>query len=345
MVKKKHFILSILLLVMISCQKENLFKNVNDSSGKISNYEESQVRKFKKEIVVYDETNKNNIMIALHADDENIISDFLNNNELKINLFDLDSYEVIETPMSSTELVHDNFRGDMDSEPKLIIELVKQNIDSNGEYFSLSFERKNLNKNYVLGYPIGFETSTQTIGSVHLGFGYSYLTQYQFKKENLWNLSWHYIYKNEVNAWFVNPYPEYYNYFNFSNIATRKRGMIIRPDQRQGQINYKVFTSTFSSDAFSRECPLGTYDFDVFGECYYGTVPTGTNAFTYNYGGSTGVWFMYTPLNGSCPWTPEPESGFDGANCKVVQIPPNRVGTEYIWNRNLLIEAYRIGEI
>ena len=314
---------------LYSCQKEELRQNVSDDSNKTSNYEESQTRKFKKEIVVYDETNKNNVMIALHADDENVISDFLNNNELKINPTDSDIYKALRTPMSSTEAIGKDVQGDMNTEPKLVIELIKQNINSDNEYFSLSFESKNSNKDYISGYPIAFETSTQVVGSVHLGSGYQYIAQYEFKK-NWWNLNWDDVYVNGANAWFVYAGSPYYNYYNFSGFSTHKRRMILRPDNRQGSVNYKVFYSTMSSDAFSRQCPLGSYDSNNFGECYYGTVPSGTNAFTYNYGGSTGVWFMYTPLNGTCPWQPESGSGFDGQNCKVVQIPPSRVGTEYI---------------
>jgi hypothetical protein len=347
MLKKNYFILAMLSLGVIACQKEELRQNVSNSSSKVSNYEESQTRKFKKEIVVYDETNKNNIMIALHADDENVILDFLNNNELKINASDSDIDKALRTPMSSSELGERDQQGDLNTEPKLVIELIKQNIDSENKYFSLSFESKDSNKNYQAGYPIGFETNTQVVGSVHLGFGYSYLQQYDFKK-NWWNISWDDVWVAGVNAWLVNPEftgVPYYNYYDFSNVSTHRRKMVIRPDRRQSSVNYKVFYSTMSVDAFSRECPLGSYNSNVFGECYYGTVPLGSVAFTYNYGGSSGVWFMYTTTNGTCSWQPESGSGFDGANCKVVQIPPSRVGTEYIWSRNLNIQSYRIGEI
>ncbi|PKR79562.1 hypothetical protein CW751_14525 [Brumimicrobium salinarum] len=331
---------------IIACQKEELGKNVNDNSSKISNYEESQTRKFKKEVVVYDKTNKNNVMIALHSDDENIISDFLKNNELIINTSDADIVKALSKPVSDYEPIGNDLNHDMVTEPKLVIELIKQNIDSENKYFSLRFESKNYMKNYQSGYPIGFETNSQIIGSVHLGYGYSYFSGYQFKAK-WWNTLWDDVYVNGAKSFFVNASPNYYNYYDFSNITTRKRKMTIRPDRRQGGMNYEVFYSKMADNALSRECFLGSYDPNNFGECYYGTVPEGSSAFWHDYGGTTGTWFMYTPVNGTCPWKPEPGSGFDGANCRVVKIPSAiaNYGRQYIWRRNLLTESKRFGEI
>ncbi|MEX1190755.1 MAG: hypothetical protein WEA99_02195 [Brumimicrobium sp.] len=290
-------------------------------------------------------------MLAIHSDDEVALNNTLENYNFILNASDSEVEDILNGSNKTSEnrpTVDDaDFQGDIEAEPLLVIEVVRQNIKSGNDYFSLSLESKSDNKAYIPSvFPVSFQTSSTTlIGAVHLGHGYEFMLRYQYKN-NWWNF-WQTVDVGGVNAWILgqsSPYP-YYHDHNFGSNGGYRRQMTLNPDERQNYVNYKVYFSTMSSTAYSQECPLGSYNINVFGECYYGTVPPGSNAFTYNYGGSTGVWFMYTTSDGTCSWTPEPGSGYDGANCKVVQIPPSRVGTEYIWQRNLNIKSYKIGEI
>ncbi|PWH85030.1 hypothetical protein [Brumimicrobium oceani] len=344
--KKSYLIYALIVLGMLSCKKEDFKEKVNSNSTEISNFEETQYKNFKHEIIVYDETNKNYVMYALHSDNMSVITDFLNNNELEISTNNNKQIDIaLNSPRESNDEV--SLEGEQ-LESNLIIELVNHSFEANMKFFSLNIKSKGLKNGLFSKAPITYvaNTNTQThIGAIHKGYGYNNMLKYKYKENNWYSTLWKDYEVNGIGNWFI--YPGNYGYAHYWDYESRnpkKVAMLVYQDFRQNNYNYYVFYSLDSEYAYSKVCPLGSYDSNNFGECYYGTVPQGSTAFTYNYGAG-GTWFMYTFVNGSCPWQPEIESGSDLANCKVVKIPNDAVGKEYIWNRNLLIKSYKFSEL
>ncbi|WP_107038545.1 hypothetical protein [Brumimicrobium mesophilum] len=352
--KKLLLITAILFFGIVSCQKQELIpKNSNETKG-ISNYEESKTRNFKHELVIYDDDNKSYIMIALHADDLDVINEFNKNNRIIINPSNTNIEKGVNSIIDNKQEllnnheVKDDFQGTENQESSLVIEVIKHNFNTTKKHFTLGIESTNNTKSFVPGISITWtaNTNTQThIGAIHNGTGYNNLVRFRYKSGL--NLSWKHLSSGGFNAWYITPgSSSYFRYWWYEYSNPRKVEMIVQSDNRQTGINYYVIYSLDANNAYSKECPIGNYNNNNYAECYYGTVPVGTNAFDFNYGGSGGTWFLYTPINGNvCPWLPEVGSGFDGAHCKVVKIPNDAVGKQYVWQRDLLIKSYKLSEL
>jgi len=341
--KKIYVICATLIIGAVACQKTEIKPTDRSKLEGVSSFEESQVNKYKKEIVVYDESNKNNVMLALHSDDMEEINKFINTYDIVVNTsFSLDnsSNGIDEDRIPNGD---SQFNEGDNLEPKLTIELVSQNIESNEKYFSLNFKSKAGTKLIIPKAPVGFMVKGgNAIGVVHRGQGYINRVKYRYKKH--FASLWKDYYAGNVNAWHIHPGAySYYNYWDYSIPDPHKVNMLVYQDYRQNYINYEVFYSLNSG--YSQQCALGTYNTNNYGECYYGSVPEGSSPFIYNYGGAEGTWFLYTPINNTCPWLPEAESGFDTQNCKVVKIPSDRVGKAYTWQRDLLTKSYSFSEL
>ncbi|MFW6224854.1 MAG: hypothetical protein ACOC4B_01145, partial [Bacteroidota bacterium] len=178
------------------------------------------------------------------------------------------------------------------------------------------------------GFPVGYNTKNDFIGAVHRGSGYEFVAKLQYKSK--WWKAWDYLTVNGANAWYI--YPSGYNYYCAldERYDFYKRGVVIYPHYYQSGINYHIAYS--ANDFRGRTCEIGTYDYNVYGECYVGTSPAGTTPFVYAHN------FYYTPINGNqCP---RPGSYFDGSNCFVMDIPEEC--EPYTWQRNWLVKSNKL---
>lgn len=174
-----------------------------------------------------------------------------------------------------------------------------------------------------------YTTKGGFIGAVHTGSGYEFGVVLSYKEK--WYSSYKTIKNGDSNFWVIGE--PYYNYWiRHSSGSVYERKLVAIPDRRQGTHNWII---RYSADHFrSRGCSLGTYDYNVYGECYVGTVPEGTTPFVWG-PNNNDLRFYYTPVNGNqCPMA---GSSFDGNNCFVVNIP---AGVEaYTWQRNMLVKS------
>ncbi len=320
------------LITFMSCGKEEsiLQKEVGTET---SNSIAQSDGKFKKEIIVTDESGKNQAFYAIYSDDENLLSEYLMAHELSLKINEEDVEMLKSSDLSNQkQLKSSNENFNLNQEPKIIIELVTVNLQSDVVSYSLELKNSQLKStnDYIFGYPVSYRTRNDFIGVVHRQNGYEILVRIIYKSK--WLSSWKYLTDGGANAWFVGrTYAQYYAAFG-EDYNVYKRGLVIYPHLYQTSTNYHIAYSR--NDFRGTNCIIGTYDYNNYGECYVGTSPVGTQAFVWG-PDSNNLSFYYTPINGNqCP---SPESFFDGANCFVMAVP---AGCEpYTWERNWLVKS------
>ncbi|MCD6111936.1 MAG: hypothetical protein J7J86_01565 [Bacteroidales bacterium] len=325
------------IITFISCEKEEQILQ-KEVGTEISNSTEQSDGKFKKEIIVTDESGKNQAFYVIYSDDENLLSEYLMANELslKINEDDIEMLKLSDLS-NQKQIKSSNGNFDLNQEPKIIVELITTNLQDDVVSYSLEVKNSQLKstKDFIFGYPVGYTTSNNFIGAVHNDKGYDLVAKLRYK--STWLSSWKYLTVNGANAWFLSTPSGYYCYYCSLDeyYSFYKRGIVIYPQLYQQSINYHIAYS--HNDFRGVNCKIGNFDHNNYGECYVGTSPVGTNAFVWG-PNSNNLNFYYTPVNGNqCQ---RPGSWFDGANCFVMDIP---AGCEpYTWQRNWLVKSDKL---
>lgn len=319
--------LIVVFLALMSCEKKQISQN--EIETEVSSIGENSPGLFKKEVIVTDESGQNSLFIAIYSDLESAIEEYLNNTELSLIL---EEKEIIEKIKQNSEVSDISTKGDIqppkvEKEHSVVVEIVRTNLETNVEAYSLEVKTKENNtKDFQYGTYADYSSSSDFAGIVHGGTGYNLWVSTQYK--NNWLSGWTTVY-----AGYLYPTSTYYAYVD--TYDTYRTGIGVYLDARQGSQNY-VMTFT-KSNYYSHTCAIGSYDYNNYGECYLGTAPVGTSAFFYTFA-SGNTYSYYTPLSGnSCPL---PGSSFDGANCRVQLIPPGCY--TYTWQRNWLVQSNKI---
>jgi hypothetical protein len=321
------FILLLTITLIYSCKKDLIPKPPGPPNG-VSVYK-NENGKFKKEIVVKDESGKNSLFLSISSDNESSANEYITNNDFKL---DIERKEIIETIEQNASRnkgdIGDKQTAVVDNKNAIHIEVVTSNLEKNVEAYSLQVnpkKRKNGMSTLSFNAPVDYVNSTDWIGIIQFpsilpGF-VSYDLRFAFWYQPHHYLSGWKLYgngtMNETAFW--NAYMDEPNtYLTKLQVAT---------DTRQGATNYKVVYAR--ADFRGRSCPIGSFDGQ---NCYIGTPPSGTSAFVWGSG------FYYTPFSG----TPKCLSGatFDGANCYVMAIPTGV--TAFVWQNNWYAQTSEI---
>lgn len=314
-------------VTFMSCQKEEISTN---PGNEISDSQAQNEGKYKKEIIVTDESGKNQAFYAIYSDDEQILNQWIEAQELSLNINETDVEKMKSADLTSKQKHNpedlNNF--DLTQKPKITVDLIFTNLQENVTSYSLEVKSKST-RDFVYGYPVVYTTQNNFIGTVHRSWGYEFACKLQYKKGSL--SSWNYVTNgNGTNTWFVYAGQPYWCQFATGDYY--KRGIVIYPHKFQNGVNYYIAYSR--NDFRSRTCPIGTYDYNNYGECYVGSSPVGTTAFVWGASQSS-LAFYYTPVNGNqCPM---PGTWFDGANCFYMNVPASY--EPYTWTRNWLVKS------
>ena len=274
--------------------------------------------KFKKEIVVTDESGKNSLFLAVYSDYQSAIDEYLKTTELKLIIEKDDFIEKYKQNISRNRASsgNDTQPSDIKKDHFVNVDFVTSNFEDNVKAYSIEVKTKestevktkeSTTSSFSPGaYTFYGPSTSHFCGVVHQGYGYDINVYLNYRNASfgIYQNCWHGI---------LNPSGSMYSFFCNSRLSNRTQvGVYL--DSRQGSVNYKV---CFSRSEFrGHNCTIGTY----WGgeDCYYGTPPSGTTAFIWQGGGVNN--FYFTPLNGNqCP---SPGS-FDGANCWVLAVPGN----------------------
>jgi len=322
------FILSLSIICFWGCEDQGL--EVQDELNKgPSNLDETVEGKFKKDIEVTDETGENTIFLSIYSNELNLLNKYIENHNFTLMTSSEElSYVEFETPSSGNLKAYtkesNNFS--IDEEPKIIVELVTENLKPDIKSFYLNVQTKNnLKSDFIWGTPVAFTTENDFIGVVHKGWGYEFVIRFAYK-QYWYSVIWQEVYDQYgANAWFIYPTSLYYGCMN-EGWDVHKRRLTLYPHYYQSGINYNIAYSR--SNYRGRNCTIGGFDGL---NCYVGTPPTGTTAFVYpNPSGA----FYYTPLPGNqCPY---PGSYFDSMNCYAMDVPSSCEG--FIWDNNWYVK-------
>lgn len=330
MKKILQLLLIAVVITFMSCEKEEQVPQ-KKVGKEISDSKVQSDGKFKKEIIVTDESGVNQAFYVIYSDDEQLLSEYLESNKLSLKINASDIERLKSTDLSKQKMLESDNIDDFDltQEPKIIVELVTTNLQDDVVSYSLEVNslKTKSTKDWITGYPVGYTTSNNFIGAVHRGWGNKFIAKFRYKTK--WYSSWKYLTVNGANSWWIYTSGAYYISLN-ENYSLYKRGIVIYPHLYQNGINYTII---YDHNIFrGRTCAIGSYDYNNYGECYVGTAPSGTSAFIYAHN------FYYTPINGNqCP---RAGSWFDGANCFVMDIP---AGCEpYTWQRNWLVKSNKL---
>ena len=322
---KKLFLLfaSFITLLFIGCEKEDPQSDTNDDLNVSSNVNDYGME-YMKELTVQDESGKNTLFLAIYSDDNETLDEFLANNQFTLSL-NATNEDLLKSNIKSNKVFDDNNKNfNINEPPKVFVELITANIESNIKTYSLNISLKQLKStSFLFGYPVGYTTSNDFIGAVHRGWGYEFVAKLEYKTH--WYSSWKYYEEDDgTNAWFIYPDGSYYialgEYWDLY-----KRGIVIYPHLYQSSINYRI--ALIKDNFRGHDCTIGSYDTE---NCYVGTPPSGTTAFVWpNPSGA----FYYSPLPGNyCPI-----GYFDGANCKYRDIPSTCYG--FIYHNNFYVRS------
>lgn len=266
---------------------------------------------------------------AVHSNDEEYLNAYLEHFEFNIEIGgDVSSDLSIpaNTQKSGSQDIENYL---LDEEPKIIIELITENIKEKENAFSLITKENTLKSAnsdiFQWGSPVGYFTDGSFIGAFMYGEGYDMYIKWRGKE------NWY--------SWSYEDYSDLFRLLAAYNDAAwwgsgdpYKRGCVIYPHLSQTSINYTI---EYSKETFrGSDCSLGYYDGR---NCFVKAAPSGTTAFLYpdKYGS-----LYYTKASGSEPC---PAGGyFDGANCKVAEIPSSTSGFRY--NNSLYVKADKIVE-
>ncbi len=309
---------SLMALIFQSCTKEMEILPGNEISHVPYSYFKNEI---KYELVLTDGSGQNSVFLAIYADNQNRLEKFTDSYELNLIIV---TDERSENVFKSEKLTSNNDKKslanlNLEQEPKIYIEVVYENLKEEIKHYFIDVKLKSNKKSFVCGYPIGFVTSNDFVGTVHLGWGSEYFIRFRYK------LHWYSFWKDwevgGVNAWWIWPSSSYWGSLA---LTSYKLQLILYPDLYQTTTNYRIAYQ--SDDMRGHSCSLGGYDGC---NCYVGEPPSGTTAFIYTYQDNNS-YFMYTPVDGNqCPLE---GSSFDGANCQYLLINPYDVSDAFIYN-------------
>jgi hypothetical protein len=328
---KKLWILFMFLpmfLFMVSCEKESQLSDNSIQNG-VSNPDQYSLGKFKREIILKDETGQSTLFVAIHSDYESAIDEYLAEYELKLSISDISLIQDLKKSAEVNETIQtkvDKKAPSIDPEHSVIVEIVNSNIIGEDKAYLLDVTKKaTLTKDFQTGTYADYMDASDFAGVVHKGTGYDIYVSTNFK--NTFLSFWTNVYTGYLYSSF------YYAYVDKPNSYRVAIGVYL--DARQTTQNYQV---VFTKDNFrSRTCSLGTYDYNEFGQCYVGTTPTGTTPFVWG-PDENSLAFYHMPLSGNnCPM---PGSWFDGYSCYIVAIPE---GTEWMtWQNHMMVKSEKI---
>lgn len=334
------FALLATVVLLYSCTKEKILQPQNSPTG-VSVYE-NENGKFKKEIVVTDESGKNSLFIAISSDDESAIDGYLKYNDLKLRI---ENSELIETIKQNANLNRRASKGnqqmlDVEKVRSVTIDVITDNLEESVKAYSLLVTAKKDPKVLQLqanGYIQGstqydYTNSSDFAGIVHWGHSSSYDGGYDIGAMGYysthWYSSWTQVWSYALNS--SNTGNGYYSFVNAPNTYKTKISVYLDARAGKNDTNYNI---AWSKDDFrGHSCAGGWFDGQ---NCGYGTPPSGTSAFIY------GQSFYYTPVPGqSTPQTKCPLGWFDGANCNVYAIPSGAV--PFVYGNSWYIKTNKI---
>ena len=225
---------TLIIFLIQSCteNQENLLKK--ETSSVPYEFFENEV---KKELVLTDESGDNTVFLAIYSDNINRLESFINSYDLKlITLVDERSSIIFNSKNQVSDNVEKHLaNNDLEQEPKIYIEVVYENLTEGINRYFIDLKSKVNKKAFVFGMPIGFITSNDFIGTVHLGWGSEYLVQFRYKDH--WYSGWETLWIGGVNSWWVWPSSSYWASFSRS---TWKLELVLYPDLFQTETNYRV---------------------------------------------------------------------------------------------------------
>lgn len=316
--------IAVVLTVFSACQKDEAITK-QELPDEVSTKYAPEFGHFQKELLVYDQSGDNSILLLIHSDIEGVIEDYLKKNDLELMLeVDQKGNSLKSATVGS---VNSNISS-IETLPKEIlkrqvsVELITENIQEHVQNYSLNIKSKELQLKsgfiFDANYCVFYKTSGNFIGVSNYG-AYSSEDKYDIfcylEKTNSALSGWDVIWQGFLDG----DVADYYYWAKIDYTSTGspyyKIGSLLYTDPRVPTYNFLI---TYSKSAFyGHSCTIGSYDAK---NCYVGTPPAGTNAFI-NYNPVNGdVYFYYTPLPGnSCPIG----LGFDGANCTFLKVPSN----------------------
>jgi len=291
------FILAI-VICCFGCNKETI-----ENEGNVQQQSQlpKQLGKFKKELIVTDESGKNQAFYAIYADDSELLENYIKNNEMYLVIEELPSVQSQNVKSCN-----------VDEKPQIWVDLITTKLEDNVKTFSLAY-KPSLLKSASSYYITSYSNGSGFIGVVYLGWGNGFWARTKYYTS--W---WDMQFGSSSEYWhnFIGGT----SYWGYIDLHEYKQYLQLWPEDNN--INWKIAYSI--SDFRGQSCTIGSYD-SV--NCYVGTPPSGTTAFIW------GEYFYYTPLPGNvCPVG----LGFDGVNCGYLKVPANC--SPFIYSNNFYVE-------
>lgn len=307
-----------MLTVFNGCQKENPITK-KELPDFVSSKYVSEFGKYQKELLVFDATKENSILVVCHSENEDALNQYLNTTDLEL----IVGNSSMDKPMKSIRIskpdslnkhaIPQALEGRMVS-----IDLITYNLKPEIKGYSLSVKtRANQLKSVGPGFSFGshafYKSSVHAnfIGVWHYGNGWGedmYDCYCYFKTTDCMLCSW-----NTRSEGLISDDYLYWGKIDFRGISMDpfyKLGIEVYNDSRATTRNYEIAYTP--SQFYSHSCAIGSYDSR---NCYVGSAPSGTTAFYLD------GHLYYTPINGNqCPL---PGSSFDTINCYVMDYPSN----------------------
>jgi hypothetical protein len=318
----KKILYLVVILFSIACQKEEI---LTPEIVHISEYN-NEFGKFRKELIIYDESGQNSILLLLHTNFSGIIEHYLQHNELKLVIDITDEMPSLKSSSIEKQMAESSVNAlipeDILKRP-LSIELITENIkeDVKNYYLNVQSKKLQLKSDFIFNanYYVSYTTTGDLIGVSNYGAWsdedkwdiYCYL-----EKKNHWYTGWDILWQGFLQGHiYDNLYYAQLDYTGSGN-PWNKIGAGLYTDPRVPVYNFLI--AYYKSSFRGHSCTIGSYDTR---NCFVGTAPSGTTAFMYpNAQGG----FYYTPVNGNqCPY---PGSTFDTENCFVIDIPSSCEG-------------------
>ena len=333
-------------LVFSACKKE--VEEINPDIPDSSAYNEDLP--YKREIVIFDESNENSAMLVIKSNIEEGIDYYLNNTNFKLKT----------NPRSETESIKNRFINNSSKSSSGTSNKIKGNLTSQNHSEKLESEYTKL----ILDFEVVSSNLMKSVGSFEIenipapsNTRASYPWSGDLKVISGWKSSsdfmglvvhpnWHPANVKIVKVdWGTLHKPNWYNqFFNISNgLITPNNGddyyaYVSSPDSYRTQIRTTpvnhvnpyfphITIVDVEEDFRGRNCQIGGYDGK---NCHVGSAPAGTSAFI------LGSNFYYTYASGAnkCPL---PGSSDDSANCFVTAIPSSC--DAFIWNNNWYVKG------
>jgi hypothetical protein len=174
MIKKSTFLMLVIqIIALAACQKEDSFES---TKNEVSVYND-EYGKYRKEIVVYDETKQNSLFLLIHSDYPGAVEEYLDAHTLTLGS-DIREADTNYSTTINTETEIENGAITIEIpeesiERQVYVELITENIQEPSSYFYLNVEyKKNELKstNFIFGESTTYTTTGDFLGVVHAGY-------------------------------------------------------------------------------------------------------------------------------------------------------------------------------